>query len=48
VKARIFRDLNIYTFKITGTAAERMLEVLYGGATVYLERKYELACPDFP
>lgn len=48
VKAGIFRDLNIYTFKITGTSARKMLEILYGEATVYLERKYERAHPDFP
>lgn len=48
VKASIFRDLNIYTFKVTGTSACKMLEILYGGATVYLERKYERAFPQAP
>ncbi len=48
VKASIFRDLNIYTFKVTGIAAQKILEVLYGDATVYLDRKYERAKPNFP
>jgi hypothetical protein len=43
VKASVFRKENIYTFNITGDAARRMLDVLYGDATVYLERKYQLA-----
>ena len=45
VKASIFRNENIYTFKVTGTAAMQVLEVLYEGATVCLERKYERAFP---
>lgn len=48
VKACIFRKGNIYTFKVTGTTARGMLEVLYGEATVYLDRKYELARRYFP
>jgi hypothetical protein len=43
VKASIFRDSNIYTFQVTGASARKMLEVLYGEATVYLDRKYERA-----
>jgi hypothetical protein len=44
IKASIFRKGNIYTFKVTGTHAMKMLEVLYGDASVYLDRKYERAC----
>jgi hypothetical protein len=43
VKASIFRDSSIYTFQVTGASARKMLEVLYGEATVYLDRKYERA-----
>jgi hypothetical protein len=43
VKASIFRKGQIYTFNVTGDAARRMLDVLYGDATVFLDRKYQLA-----
>ncbi len=45
VKARIFCDMNIYTFQITGVTVRKILEVLYEGATVYLDRRYERAKP---
>ncbi|GHO71626.1 hypothetical protein KSC_105180 [Ktedonobacter sp. SOSP1-52] len=48
VKASIFRNLNIYTFKVTGTAALKMFEILCGEATVYLDRKHERAKPNIP
>jgi hypothetical protein len=43
VKACINRMDNIYQFVVTGKGAQKILELLYGDAMVYLERKNELA-----
>ncbi len=43
IRAGITRKETIYQFKLQGDGMKRMLEVLYGDATVYLERKYQLA-----
>jgi hypothetical protein len=44
VKACISRKENIYQFQLRGAIQVRkMLDVLYEGATVYLDRKYALA-----
>jgi hypothetical protein len=43
VKATIYREENIYKFKTVGSATLIILEVIYGKATVYLDRKYEKA-----
>jgi hypothetical protein len=41
MKACISRKENIYQIQLYGKVARKMLELLYSGASVYLERKYE-------
>ncbi len=43
VKARVYRQETIYRFQLQGAIVKEVLEVLYGDATVYLGRKYQLA-----
>jgi hypothetical protein len=43
IRASITRKETIYQFKLQGDGKKRMLEVLYGDVTVYLDRKYKLA-----
>lgn len=43
MKAGISRKENIYQIQLSGKGARNMLEIIYSGASVFLERKYELA-----
>jgi hypothetical protein len=43
VKATVRKTENIFTFAISKQATKHMLQLLYGDATVYLDRKYERA-----
>jgi hypothetical protein len=43
VQAKIHRRGSIYAFNIRREATPSVLRVLYGGATVFLDRKYERA-----
>lgn len=40
---KIGRVKDLYTYKVSGAKAQKLAKVLYGGATVYLDRKYEAA-----
>jgi len=43
IKVSILLSENIYTFHLTNGSARRVLEILYGNAEIYLERKYRRA-----
>lgn len=40
---KVGRVQGLHTYKVCGAKAQKLAEILYGGATVYLDRKYEAA-----